>query len=80
MQKKLLTSGIIKTGRNKALDKNKGAVTMELETMGTKQLLYAKYRYNHCDGDCESCPCHSEEGFYCRVVYKKVMEELDKRG
>lgn len=53
---------------------------MKLETMDTKQLLYAEYRYNHCDGKCESCPCHSEEGFFCYKIHEEIRKELNKRG
>lgn len=50
---------------------------MKLETVNVKALLYAKYRYNHCDGDCESCPCHSIE-YHCSTVYDEIRKELEK--
>ena len=41
-------------------------------------ILYMKYRYEHCNGDCESCPC-KVEGYYCRYVYEEITKELDER-
>ena len=50
----------------------------ELELMDTSTLLYGNYRYKHCDGDCDSCPCHYE-GFRCSYINKEIEKELDKR-
>lgn len=41
-------------------------------------LIYMKYRYEHCDKDCESCPC-KVEGYHCRYVYEETTKEIDKR-
>lgn len=43
-----------------------------------KQLHYMKYRYEHCNGDCESCPC-KVEGYRCRYIYDEAIKELNKR-
>lgn len=48
------------------------------QNIDTKELLYKKYRYEHCDGDCESCPC-KVEGYQCRYVYDETKKELEKR-
>lgn len=45
----------------------------------TKDLLYAIYRYKHCDGDCASCPCFNE-GYDCTDVNNEIIAELDRRG
>lgn len=50
----------------------------ELELMDTNTLLYGNYRYKHCDGDCDSCPCHYE-GYRCSYINKEIEKELDKR-
>lgn len=52
---------------------------MKLEEVRTETLLYAKYRYEHCDGDCESCPCSSIE-YRCRTMYDEIKKELEKRN
>lgn len=51
---------------------------MTPERASTKDLLYANYRYKNCDGDCSSCPCHSED-YPCSETYKEMMRELDRR-
>ena len=51
---------------------------MTLETASTKDLLYAIYRYEHCDGDCASCPCFNED-VDCSDVHDEIREELDIR-
>ncbi len=49
-----------------------------IKTLSTKDLLYANYRYKNCDGDCNSCPCHSEE-CRCSQFYEQVKKELNER-
>ena len=49
-----------------------------IETASVKELLYANYRYKHCDGDCSSCPCHNDK-LRCSQVYDKIIKELSKR-
>lgn len=44
---------------------------MNLETASVKELLYASYRYKHCDGDCDSCPCFNED-YDCSEVFTKI--------
>ena len=44
----------------------------------TQDLLYADYRYKHCDGDCYSCPCYNDD-FDCSETHKEIMVELDRR-
>lgn len=51
---------------------------MNSETMTIKELLYASYRYKHCDGDCNSCPCFNED-LDCSEVNKEIEAELDER-
>jgi hypothetical protein len=51
---------------------------MTLETASTKDLLYADYRYEHCDGDCESCPCHNED-YACNETHDEIRKELNLR-
>lgn len=51
---------------------------MNLETASVKELLYASYRYKHCDGDCDSCPCFNED-YDCSEVFTKIEAELDRR-
>lgn len=52
---------------------------MSIETASTKDLLYAIYRYEHCDGDCASCPCFNED-YDCTDVHNEIIVELDRRG
>nr|DAG34023.1 MAG TPA: protein of unknown function (DUF5417) [Caudoviricetes sp.] len=52
---------------------------MTPERASTKDLLYADYRYKHCDGDCNSCPCYNED-YSCSEMYKEIRAELDIRG
>lgn len=51
---------------------------MKLETASTKDLLYADYRYKHCDGDCESCPCQNED-YDCSYIHDEIIKELNLR-
>ena len=51
---------------------------MNIETASVKDLLYASYRYKHCDGDCDSCPCHNED-YDCSDIYARITSELDRR-
>lgn len=51
---------------------------MEIKTATTKELLYADYRYKHCDGDCKSCPC-GNEGNNCSETHNLIQEELSNR-
>ena len=53
---------------------NKTSVWFE----NTKQLIYMVHRYEHCDGDCESCPC-KVEGYRCRYIYDEAKKELEER-
>lgn len=61
---------------------NKGVermvLKMTLEYASTKDLLYANYRYEHCDGDCESCPCHNED-YDCSETHDEIRKELNLR-
>lgn len=52
---------------------------MKLETMNTKDLLFVDYRYEHCDGDCSSCPLYNED-FCCYEIHDEIRAELNKRG
>lgn len=51
---------------------------MNLETMTTKELLYADYRYKHCDGDCNSCPCYNDD-YSCYEIHDEIRAELNER-
>lgn len=51
---------------------------MTLEYASTEALLYAKYRYEHCDGDCESCPCKDVQ-YRCSYIYEETKKELNLR-
>lgn len=51
---------------------------MNIEIASVKDLLYASYRYKHCDGDCDSCPC-SNEDYDCSEVFDKIESELNRR-
>jgi hypothetical protein len=50
---------------------------MKRDEVSTKRLLYAKYRYEHCDGDCSSCPCHTD--YRCYDSYEAIIAELERR-
>lgn len=52
---------------------------MTLETETTKELLYANYRYEHCDGNCDSCPCYNED-YRCSYIHDEIRKELNSRG
>lgn len=52
---------------------------MTLEYASTKDLLYADYRYKHCDGDCDSCPCYNED-YECSETHDEIRKELNQRG
>ncbi len=76
-----MTSNIIESEKEpskKHLTKRKEENTMKLEGIDTKQLLYAKYRYENCDGDCESCPCE-KLNYFCNVTYEEIEKELERR-
>lgn len=51
---------------------------MDIRNIETKELLYMDYRFNHCDGDCESCPCKTE-GYRCSYIHDEVRKELNNR-
>lgn len=50
---------------------------MKRDEVSTKRLLYAKYRYEHCDGDCSSCPCYTD--YCCYDSYEAIIAELERR-
>lgn len=52
---------------------------MTLEYASTKELQYADYRYEHCDGNCENCPCHNEDRA-CYETHDEIRRELNLRG
>lgn len=60
-------------------DVERMALKMKLEYASTKDLLYADYRYKHYDGDCDSCPCHSEDN-RCSKTHDEIKKELNLRG
>ena len=52
---------------------------MTLETASTKELLFANYRYETCDGNCEKCPCYNED-YPCYKIHDEIRKELNLRG
>ena len=52
---------------------------MTPERASIHDLLYAEYRYKHCNGDCDGCPCYNED-VDCSEIYKEIAAELDGRG
>lgn len=52
---------------------------MNIERASVKDLMYASYRYKHCSGACDRCPCYNED-YDCSEVYAEIESELDRRG
>lgn len=50
-----------------------------LETMDLDSLKYADYKYEHCDGNCEKCPC-SNVCYDCSYIHDEIVKELQRRG
>lgn len=47
--------------------------------LDTETLNWMNYRYEHCDGACEKCPCH-DVSYYCSYIHDQVRKELNRRG
>lgn len=47
--------------------------------LDTETLNWADYKYNHCDGNCEKCPCKDVQ-YSCSYIHDQIRKELNLRG
>lgn len=47
--------------------------------LDTETLNWMDYKYEHCDGACEKCPC-SDVSYHCSYIHDEVRKELNQRG
>ena len=51
---------------------------IDFEAVNKKSLMWIKYKYEHCNGECDRCPvCVC--GYDCSTIYDETIKELDER-
>lgn len=51
---------------------------MDFKEVNKKSLMWIKYKYEHCNGECDRCPC-CDCGYYCSTIYDEAIKELNRR-